>query len=198
MSGRTTSVPDVPIPARTVGAFYVVQLSPDVAPQRVKFGWAINPTSRLLAHRCAAPTARLIRSWPCVLQWEHRAIGEISSVGCRRVSNEVFDADDVDALVSRAEAFFAGHSAVEPPPRAKAARWVTTAPAVRPSPPKLRDAEWFTVEEVAGHLQVREQTVGRWLRDGLLSGRNFGVQAGYRLRASELNRFLQIDEQPAP
>ena len=51
--------------------------------------------------------------------------------------------------------------------------------------------EWFTVEQIARRLQVHPDTVRRWLRDGRLRGRNFGGKTGYRVRASELEAFLE-------
>lgn len=55
------------------------------------------------------------------------------------------------------------------------------------------DERWFTVTQIADMLQVHEQTVRRWLRDGDLHGRNFGGKTGYRVRSSELQRFLDSD-----
>ncbi len=50
---------------------------------------------------------------------------------------------------------------------------------------------WYTVEEIAGRLQVHEQTVRRWLRDGDLDGRNFGGRTGWRISESAINEFLR-------
>jgi DNA-binding XRE family transcriptional regulator len=101
------------------GAFYLVQLAPDAAPQRVKFGWASDPSRRLLDHRCAAPTAQLVRSWPCLQEWEQKAIVAITTERCVRVSREVFDSEDLDDVIRRAEEYFANHLTQETcePPR---------------------------------------------------------------------------------
>ena len=56
------------------------------------------------------------------------------------------------------------------------------------------DERWFTVGQIADLLQVGEETVRRWLRDGTLVGRNFGGKAGYRVRESALQAFLDRDE----
>jgi excisionase family DNA binding protein len=53
------------------------------------------------------------------------------------------------------------------------------------------DERWFTVEQIAELLQVHEQTVRRWLRDGALAGRNFGGRTGYRVPESALKTFLE-------
>ncbi len=39
-------------------------------------------------------------------------------------------------------------------------------------------------------LKVHEQTVRRWLKQGELHGVLLGRKAGWRIRASELDRFL--------
>jgi len=49
-----------------VGVFYVIQLAPDLDPMRLKFGFAESLQQRLLEHRTAAPTARVLRAWPSV------------------------------------------------------------------------------------------------------------------------------------
>ncbi len=52
------------------------------------------------------------------------------------------------------------------------------------------DERWFTVEQIAETLQVSEQSVRRWLREGVLRGTAFGGKAGWRVRESDLNAFL--------
>ena len=56
------------------------------------------------------------------------------------------------------------------------------------------DESWYTVEQIAERLQVTPWTVRRWLRDGALVGRNFSGRTGWRVRASELERFLDERE----
>ncbi len=58
----------------------------------------------------------------------------------------------------------------------------------------MTDDRWLTVTEITERLQVHRETVRRWLRDGRLQGRNFGGKMGYRIRQSELDRFL--NEEP--
>ena len=48
----------------------------------------------------------------------------------------------------------------------------------------------LTVAQVAATLQVDEDTVRRWLRAGQLLGTNLGSRAGYRVRQSDLDAFL--------
>lgn len=54
----------------------------------------------------------------------------------------------------------------------------------------------LTVAEICDLLQVHEETVRRWLRDGRLNGINLGGKSGYRVRESELADFLhRLEEQ---
>lgn len=49
----------------------------------------------------------------------------------------------------------------------------------------------LTVDQVADRLQVNEQTVRRWLRDGDLSGIAFGGRTGWRVSPEDLALFLE-------
>lgn len=57
----------------------------------------------------------------------------------------------------------------------------------------MADEKWFTTSQIADLLQVTEQTVRLWLRDGRLRGRAFGGKTGWRVRESDLNSFLDGD-----
>lgn len=49
---------------------------------------------------------------------------------------------------------------------------------------------WLTVQEVAEHFRVNEETVRRWIRSGDLPVLELGgPRAGYRIRRSDLDRF---------
>lgn len=50
--------------------------------------------------------------------------------------------------------------------------------------------KWLTVDEAAERLSVHEQTVRRWLRAGQLIGTSINRRAGWRIRESEIQRFL--------
>lgn len=89
------------------GFFYVVQLVPELSPNRLKLGYTNGLDGRLSAHRTAAPTAILLKSWPCQKVWEPAAIASATRVESRPLSNEVFDCDDAGRLVERVDAFFA-------------------------------------------------------------------------------------------
>lgn len=57
----------------------------------------------------------------------------------------------------------------------------------------MQDDQWLTVAQVAERLQVHEESVRRWLRQGRLEGRNFGGRTGYRISQSALHTFLNDD-----
>ena len=56
----------------------------------------------------------------------------------------------------------------------------------------------YTVSDVAALLQVGPETVRRWLRRGDLLGFMLGgTKLGYRIRGSEIQRFIEVREQAA-
>ena len=88
------------------GYFYVIQLVPEALPNRVKLGFADNIDKRLAEHRTAAPTAKVLKAWPCKRSWDYAAMDSISRTGCKLVLNEVYEGD-IQGFLDRAEAFFA-------------------------------------------------------------------------------------------
>jgi excisionase family DNA binding protein len=52
---------------------------------------------------------------------------------------------------------------------------------------------WLTVAQVAEALQVHEETVRRWLRQGRLEGQNFSGRTGYRIRQSAVAAFMDAE-----
>ncbi len=88
------------------GYFYAIQLVPEFHPGRLKLGFAGDVNDRLAQHRTAAPTARLLKKWPCKQSWERTAIDSLTAAACRLVANEVFECEDVDGLLQRGDAFF--------------------------------------------------------------------------------------------
>lgn len=89
------------------GFFYIIQLVPELEPERVKLGFTCNLENRLSTHRTVAPTAKLLEKWPCHRNWELAAIASLTRENCKSLSNEVFIVQDVDMLVKRAKDFFA-------------------------------------------------------------------------------------------
>jgi len=88
------------------GFFYIIQIVPDLDPLRVKLGFSSNVEGRLQAHRTAAPTAKLAKSWPCRRSWEIAAMASITKDGCELIANEVYICKDVDKLTSNGDKFF--------------------------------------------------------------------------------------------
>lgn len=62
----------------------------------------------------------------------------------------------------------------------------------------MSNERWLTVADIAGQLQVDEQTVRRWIREGRLAARKMGGQAGHRIRARDLDAFMESLEQAGP
>jgi hypothetical protein len=88
------------------GFFYVIQLVPEALPNRVKIGFADNVEKRLIEHQSAAPTARLVKAWPCKRSWDYAAMDSITRVGCKLVLNEVYEGE-IQGFIQRADAYFA-------------------------------------------------------------------------------------------
>lgn len=88
------------------GVFYVIQLVPELDPKRIKLGFANDLNDRLTQHRTAAPTAKVLKSWPCRRSWETTVMDCLSSVACRHILNEVFECDELDKLILRGDELF--------------------------------------------------------------------------------------------
>ena len=58
--------------------------------------------------------------------------------------------------------------------------------------------ELLTVEEIADRVKVTQETVRRWLRGGRLPGLRLSDKAGWRVKASDLERFLASMSADAP
>ncbi|HET6882900.1 MAG TPA: type II toxin-antitoxin system VapC family toxin [Pirellulales bacterium] len=86
-----------------VGVFYVVQLVPELDPNRVKLGFADDAAARLAQHRTAAPTAKLLKTWPCKRSSEFTVIDALSAANCKLILNEVYECCDLvfECLVSQ-------------------------------------------------------------------------------------------------
>ncbi len=88
------------------GVFYVIQLVPELDPKRIKLGFAIDLNDRLAQHRTAAPTAKVLTSWPCRRSWETTVMDCLASVACRHILNEVFECSALDELIAKGDALF--------------------------------------------------------------------------------------------
>lgn len=102
----TTAFDDVAVVWGDMGYFYVVQLEPEHDPGRFKLGFTVAVAERLRTHRCAAPFAEVLQTWPCRRVWERAAI-DCASAGCEQLHTEVFRGESIEAVIERAEEFFA-------------------------------------------------------------------------------------------
>lgn len=99
--------PPVPTDRADTGVLYLIRLAPDLAPNRVKVGFAAVLEQRLRDHRCAAPTCEIEKVWPCNRSWEPAALAVVAAVADRQLSPEAFDVHSVDETVARLDRFFA-------------------------------------------------------------------------------------------
>ena len=88
------------------GVFYVIQLVPELDPRRIKLGFAVDLNDRLVQHRTAAPTARIVKSWLCKRSWEGTVMDCLASHDCRHILNEVFECENLESLISRGDNLF--------------------------------------------------------------------------------------------
>jgi hypothetical protein len=91
--------------ADDVGFFYLIQLEPDHDSGRFKVGFTMDLDGRLQKHRCSAPFAKYVRSWPCKRVWERAAI-DCATTHCEQLHTEVFRAASLSQVVEHAESFF--------------------------------------------------------------------------------------------
>ena len=88
------------------GVFYIIQLVPEYDQKRLKLGFTDNLDNRLSQHKTAAPTATVLKSWPCKRVWEKTIIDALTIRHCRLVANEVFECDSYEKLVGLADTIF--------------------------------------------------------------------------------------------
>ena len=55
----------------------------------------------------------------------------------------------------------------------------------------MSDERWLDVKDIVELLQVHEQTVRRWIKQGDLPAILLGRKGGYRVAESDLNKFLE-------
>lgn len=94
------------------GFFYLIQLGPEHDSGRFKVGFTMDLDGRLQKHRCSAPFARYVASWPCRRVWERAAI-DCATTGCDQLHTEVFRAASMERVSARAQAFFTMMPALE-------------------------------------------------------------------------------------
>ena len=91
--------------ADDVGFFYLIQLEPEHDSGRFKVGFTMDLDGRLQKHRCSAPFAKYVRTWPCRRVWERAAI-DCATNGCEQLHTEVFRGASLSQVAEHAETFF--------------------------------------------------------------------------------------------
>lgn len=87
------------------GFLYLVQLEPEQDRGRFKVGFTTDLDGRLRKHRCSAPFALYVKSWPCRRTWE-RAVIDCMTTGLEQLHTEVFRTASLEETVSRGDRFF--------------------------------------------------------------------------------------------
>lgn len=88
------------------GFFYFIQLIPEALPNRIKLGFASDLDSRIQAHKTTSPTLNIIKYWNCKRTWEDVAISSITRIESKLIGGEVYDFDNLDCALERANVFF--------------------------------------------------------------------------------------------
>ena len=88
------------------GVFYLIQLEPEHDAGRFKLGFTSNISERLRTHRCSAPFATVLETWPCHVLWEKTAIDSVTK-GCEKLYTEVFRTKDITQVKEKCDQFFA-------------------------------------------------------------------------------------------
>ena len=78
----------------------------ELCPVWSRIGFASNLPERLRAHRCSAPFATVVATWPCLLLWEKTAIDCVTQK-CERIHTEVYRTGDIPQVKNRGDQFFA-------------------------------------------------------------------------------------------
>lgn len=95
------------IPIDSAGVFYAICLMPDIAPNRIKFGFASSLQARIDAHRTTCPHLELIKKWPCKSVYEPAAIAIAANGSAKLYGNEVYDVESIHETIDRLDKFFA-------------------------------------------------------------------------------------------
>ncbi len=87
------------------GWFYLVQLEPQRDPGRYKVGFTTDLDGRLRHHRCSAPFAAYLKTWPCKRLWERAAI-DCLTAGAEQLHTEVFRAKSLEGAREKGDRLF--------------------------------------------------------------------------------------------
>ncbi len=85
--------------------FYIIQLTPDTKPERIKVGMAASIDTRLAGHRCTCPTLVLRRTYPATSSHEEVVIQFLTNK-VKKIGTEVFDVPNIGQTISDIDTFF--------------------------------------------------------------------------------------------
>ena len=105
-SGDQSSIRTLLDSIRKPGVFYVVQLVPDLLPNRIKCGFSEQIEKRMKQHFATCPSAKIVKEWNCYKHEEKRLMREAQVLRepyWNRVGQEVFDVHDVADAVDRVD-----------------------------------------------------------------------------------------------
>lgn len=89
------------------GVFYLIQLIPEVLPERIKMGYTTELTTRLRDFRTTCPGLSVTKTWPCPVPGiEVTAILVAITKRDKRLSSEVFDVENLDKTTARLDRLF--------------------------------------------------------------------------------------------
>lgn len=80
------------------GVFYVILLVPEFSKTRIKVGFTENIDARLRSHMVSAPTAEVLKTYPCKRSWEGYLLAVVERHG-KCIRTEVFDIPKLDPLL---------------------------------------------------------------------------------------------------
>lgn len=80
------------------GVFYVILLIPEFSKTRIKVGFTENMDARLRSHMVSAPTAEVIKTYPCKRSWEGYLLAIVERHG-KCIRTEVFDIPKLEPLL---------------------------------------------------------------------------------------------------
>jgi hypothetical protein len=72
----------------------------------VKLGFADDAGARLTQQRTAAPTAKLLKTWPCKRSWEFTVIDALPTGSCKLILNEVCECLGLARLLAHGDQLF--------------------------------------------------------------------------------------------
>ena len=91
----------------TIGFFYVIATIPHKDPRELKLGFTDQLARRLKQHQTTCPKAVIKKSWSCKFSWEVTVRDCLTASGCTSIGGEVYECDDIDALLKKGDELFA-------------------------------------------------------------------------------------------